>query len=115
MKEELLQKFAATADKYGYDWDVVFNKFPELNGYDKGVLKQYAATANKYGYDWDVVNPKFPELGFSNNTSDVKKKSIYTTFYTKFKQWFNKNDKQSTTKHFGIVFGRYFFGFIRYK
>ena len=74
MKEELLQKFAATADKYGYDWDVVFNKFPELNGYDKGVLKQYAATANKYGYDWDVVNPKFPELGFSNNTSDVKKK-----------------------------------------
>jgi hypothetical protein len=62
MNEQTLKDFIATAQKYGYDWNTVFGKFPELKGYDQQVLKDYVATAEKNNYDYGVVNAKFPEL-----------------------------------------------------
>ena len=72
MNEQLLKDFIATAQKYNYNWNTVFGKFPELKGYDQQLLKDYVATAEKNNYDYGVVNSKFPELGF--NQEPVKKK-----------------------------------------
>jgi len=62
MEEQLLKDFIATAENYNYDYDIVMEKFPELQGYDLQLLKDYIATAQNYNYDYTVVNPKFPEL-----------------------------------------------------
>ena len=72
MNEQLLKDFIATAQKYNYNWNTVFGKFPELKGYDQQLLKDYVATAEKNNYDYDVVNSKFPELGFKQEP--LKKK-----------------------------------------
>ena len=72
MNEQLLKDFIATAQKYNYNWNTVFGKFPELKGYDQQLLKDYVATAEKYNYDYGVVNSKFPELGFKQEP--LKKK-----------------------------------------
>lgn len=73
MNEQLLKDFIATAEKYNNNWNVVFSKFPELQGYDQQLLKDYVATAQKYNYDYATVNPKFPEFGFQGS-GEVKKK-----------------------------------------
>lgn len=67
MNEQLLKDFIATAEAYNYDWNTIFGKFPELQGYDQQVLKDYVATAQANGYNYAVVNPKFPELGFGSS------------------------------------------------
>lgn len=72
MNEQLLKDFIATAQKYNYNWNTVFGKFPELKGYDQQLLKDYVATAEKYNYDYGVVNSKFPELGLKQEP--LKKK-----------------------------------------
>lgn len=75
MNEQLLKDFIATAQKHNYDWNTVFGKFPELQGYDKQLLKDYVATAEKYNYDYGVVNSKFPEFGLSSQQTAKKKES----------------------------------------
>ena len=80
MNEQLLKDFIATAQKYNYNWNTVFGKFPELKGYDQQLLKDYVATAEKNNYDYGVVNSKFPELGF--NQEPLKKKE-YTALASK--------------------------------
>ena len=72
MNEQLLKDFIATAQKYNYNWNTVFGKFPELKGYDQQLLKDYVATAEKNNYDYKKVNSLFPEFGF--NQEPVKKK-----------------------------------------
>ena len=47
MNEKLLKDFIATAQKNNYNWSTVFDKFPELENYDKQLLKDYVATAEK--------------------------------------------------------------------
>jgi len=74
MNEQTLKDFIATAQKYNYDWNTVFGKFPELKGYNKQVLKDYVATAEKNNYDYDVVNAKFPELKIGGQP--LKKKEV---------------------------------------
>jgi hypothetical protein len=74
MNEQLLKDFIATAQKYNYDWNTAFGKFPELNGYDQQLLKDYVATAEKENYNYDIVNSKFPEFGIQTTTPDLKKK-----------------------------------------
>lgn len=64
MDEQILKDFVATAEKYNYDWNAVFNLFPELKSYDQQLLKDYTATAKKYNYDWSKANSYFPEFGF---------------------------------------------------
>ena len=74
MDEQLLKDFLATAKKDNYNWEIVFPKFPELEGIDQQLLKDYAATAEKYNYDYSVINSKFPELFGEQQTPDLKKK-----------------------------------------
>jgi len=64
MHDKLLKDFIATAQKNNYNWNTVFDKFPELENYDKQLLKDYVATAEKNNYNYEVVNSKFPEFGF---------------------------------------------------
>lgn len=70
MEEQLLKDFVATAQKYGYDYNIVMSKFPEFKGFDVQLLKDYVATTEKYNYDYSIVNSKFPEF----NAAPVKKK-----------------------------------------
>ena len=72
MDEQLLKDFIATAESLNYDWNTVFGKFPELQGYDQQLLKDYVATAQANGYDYAVVNPKFPEFGFGGVIEQVQ-------------------------------------------
>ena len=81
MNEQLLKDFIATAQKYNYNWDTTFSKFPELKDYDQQLLKDYVATAEKENYNYDVVNSKFPEFGFQSSSTEansvgLKKKDI---------------------------------------
>ena len=62
MDQQLLKDFAATADAYGYNWETVFEKFPELEGQDQQVLKDYVATAAANNWKFESINSKFPEL-----------------------------------------------------
>ena len=68
MNEKLLKDFIATAQKNNYNWNTVFDKFPELENYDKQLLKDYVATAEKNNYNYEVVNSKFPEFGFKKKS-----------------------------------------------
>ncbi len=74
MDEQILKDFLATAKKDNYNWEIIFPKFPELEGIDQQLLKDYAATAKKYNYDYSVINSKFPELFGEQQTPDLKKK-----------------------------------------
>lgn len=76
MNEQILKDFVATAKKYNYNWGTVFNKFPELKGYNQQVLKDYVATAEKNNYNYGVVNQKFPEL---QSKKQPLKKKVPTT------------------------------------
>lgn len=72
MDEQLLKDFIATAESLNYDWNTIFGKFPELQGYDQQLLKDYVATAQANGYDYSVVNSKFPEFGFGGVIEQVQ-------------------------------------------
>jgi hypothetical protein len=77
--DQILKDYVATYQnpKYGGDWDIVNNKFPELSEYDPQVLKDYVTTYQnpKYGGDWGVVNSKFPELFPDGYTAPEKKET----------------------------------------
>jgi hypothetical protein len=78
MNEQLLKDFIATAQKYNYDWNTTFSKFPELKDYDQQLLKDYVATAENENYNYNVVNSKFPELGFQAQ-EELKKKDEFVS------------------------------------
>jgi hypothetical protein len=78
MNEQLLKDFIATAQKYNYDWNTTFSKFPELKDYDQQLLKDYVATAENENYNYSVVNSKFPELGFQAQ-EELKKKDEFVS------------------------------------
>ena len=94
MNEKLLKDFIATAQKNNYNWSTVFDKFPELENYDKQLLKDYVATAEKNNYNYEVVNSKFPEFGFKKksqaenggSTLGVGSSASPKTDYSKYKK-----------------------------
>ena len=66
-QDQLLKDFVATAQKYGYDYDVVMPKFPEFEGYDVEMLKGYVSKVEELNqgssvYDYTEANAAFPEL-----------------------------------------------------
>ena len=52
-QEQLLKDFVASAQKYGYDYDVIMPKFPEFEGYDVEMLKRYVSKAEEMNQDGD--------------------------------------------------------------
>ena len=94
MNDKLLKDFIATAQKNNYNWNTVFDKFPELENYDKQLLKDYVATAEKNNYNYEVVNSKFPEFGFKKksqaenggSTLGVGSSESPKTDYSKYKK-----------------------------
>jgi len=69
--KQSLRDFVATANSGKYaDENVLISKFPELKGYDIGVLKDFVATSNSGKYQTeDELFSKFPEFA-------VKKKEL---------------------------------------
>ena len=66
-QDQLLKDFVASAQKYGYDYDVVMSKFPEFEGYDVEMLKSYVSKVEELNqgsddYDYTEANAAFPEL-----------------------------------------------------
>ena len=66
-QDQLLKDFVATAQKYGYDYDVVMPKFPEFEGYDVEMLKGYVSKVEELNqgssvYDYTEANAAFSEL-----------------------------------------------------
>lgn len=76
MDEQLLKDFVATAESDNYDWNKIFNKFPELQGYDQQLLKDYVATAQRDGYNYSVSNAKFPEFGLFQSSQQTTAPSV---------------------------------------
>ena len=70
--KQALKDFVATANSGKYaDEKVLISKFPELKGYDIGVLKDFVATSNSGKYQTeDELFSKFPEFA-------VKKKNRF--------------------------------------
>lgn len=66
-QDQLLKDFVATAQNYGYDYDVIMPKFPEFEGYDVEMLKGYVSKVEELNqgtdvYDYTEANAAFPEL-----------------------------------------------------
>ncbi len=66
-QEQLLKDFVASAQKYGYDYDVIMPKFPEFEGYDVEMLKGYVSKVEEMNqgsdvYDYTEANSAFPDL-----------------------------------------------------
>ena len=78
MDEQILKDFVGTAVKYNYDWNAVFNLFPELKNYDQQLLKDYTATAKKHNYDWNKTNSYFPEFGLSQQPAQQQQQVVQT-------------------------------------
>ena len=76
MDEQILKDFVGTAVKYNYDWNAVFNLFPELKNYDQQLLKDYTATAKKHNYDWNKTNSYFPEFGLSQQPAQQQQQVV---------------------------------------
>ena len=75
-QEQLLKDFVASAQKYGYDYDVIMPKFPEFEGYDVEMLKGYVSKVEEMNqgsdvYDYTEVNAAFPDL-FPQKKKDQK-------------------------------------------
>ena len=66
-QDQLLRDFVASAQKYGYDYDVIMPKFPEFEGYDVEMLKGYVSKVEEMNqgsdvYDYTEANSAFPDL-----------------------------------------------------
>tara|TARA_R100000353_G_scaffold3438_3_gene5367 strand:- start:15983 stop:20257 length:4275 start_codon:yes stop_codon:yes gene_type:complete len=66
-QDQLLKDFVASAQKYGYDYDVIMPKFPEFEGYDVEMLKGYVSKVEEINqgsdvYDYTEANSAFPDL-----------------------------------------------------
>ena len=69
--KQSLRDFVATANSGKYaDENVLISKFPELKGYDIGVLKDFVATSNSGRYQTeDELFSKFPEFAVKKKES----------------------------------------------
>ena len=54
-QDQLLRDFVATAQNYGYDYDVIMPKFPEFEGYDVEMLKGYVSKVEELNQGADVI------------------------------------------------------------